>query len=86
MDLEEASTIYGPIIWSRIANGPDKQIGPFHNQFLIKLALVFFSKLKVPFIEPSILTDVREHDKHYNKWQGHSLSQNVTGVPDRNAP
>ena len=33
-------------IWSRIANGPDKQIGPFHNEFLIKLALVFFSKLK----------------------------------------
>ena len=35
-------------IWSRIANGPDRQIGPFHNEFLIKLALVFFSKLKVP--------------------------------------
>ena len=35
-------------IWSRIANGPDKQIGPFHNEFLIKLALVFFSKMKVP--------------------------------------
>ena len=34
-------------IWSRIANGPDKQIGLFHNEFLIKLALVFFSKLKV---------------------------------------
>ena len=37
-----------PDVWSRIANGPDKQIGPFHNEFLIKLALVFFSKLKVP--------------------------------------
>ena len=35
-------------IWLRIANGPDKQIGLFHNEFLIKLALVFFSKLNVP--------------------------------------
>ena len=43
------NTIFGQYyIWSRIANGPDKQIGPFHNEFLIKLALVFFSKLKVP--------------------------------------
>ena len=30
--------------------------------------------------------DIREHDKHYNKWEGHSMSQNVTGVLDRNAP
>ena len=40
--------LLGACIWSRIANGPDKQIGPFHNEFLINLALVFFSKLKVP--------------------------------------
>ena len=38
------------------------------------------------FIGPSILTNIREHDKNYNKWEGHSLSQNVTGVLDRNAP
>ena len=38
------------------------------------------------FIGPSILTNIREHDKNYNKWEGHSLSQNVTGVLDRIAP